>query len=42
MSIELENSDEFKNNSPKNKYKKKSINGKNFYIIYFMKLKATF
>ena len=42
MSIDLDNSNDFKNNPNKNKFQKKNINGKNFYIIYFMKSKVKF
>ena len=37
MSIELDNSEDFKNITPKKKFNKKNINGKNFSITYFMK-----
>jgi len=37
MSKDLDNSNDLKNNQNKNKFPKKNINGKKFYIIYFMK-----
>ena len=40
MSIELENSDEFKNNSPKNKYKKKEHKWKELLYNLFYEIKS--